>query len=109
MFCAISGGPPQVPVISVKSGLVYESRLIRKYIDENGKEPTTGEPLKEDELVEVKASKYHDDEFGARDENFKTKIHYQLEAVDEPREGRGFDQDLLMPARWGEASNSHNV
>ncbi|CAO1615177.1 unnamed protein product [Sympodiomycopsis kandeliae] len=56
MFCAISGEPPQVPLISVKSGLVYEARLIRRYIEESGKDPITGQELKEEDLVEVKTS-----------------------------------------------------
>ncbi|CEH17939.1 mRNA splicing factor [Ceraceosorus bombacis] len=56
MFCAISGEPPAQPVISSKSGQLYEARLIRKYIDENGKDPITGEVLSHDDLIEVKAS-----------------------------------------------------
>lgn len=47
-----------MPTISVKSGLVYEGRLIRKYIEENGKDPITGEDLTEEDLVEIKASEY---------------------------------------------------
>lgn len=58
MFCAISGEPPKVPVVSRKSGLVYEQRLIQKYIDENGKDPVTGDSLELDDLIEIKASKY---------------------------------------------------
>ncbi|PWZ02903.1 putative PRP19-non-snRNP spliceosome component required for DNA repair [Testicularia cyperi] len=56
MFCAISGEPPKVPVVSRKSGLVYEQRLIQKYIDENGKDPVTGDALETDDLVEIKSS-----------------------------------------------------
>jgi hypothetical protein len=44
--------------VSKKSGLVYEARLIRKYIEENGKDPITGEELGEDDLLEIKASEY---------------------------------------------------
>ena len=55
-FCAISGEPPQDPVVSVKSGCVYERRLILKYITENGTDPITGEKLDENDLVTVKAS-----------------------------------------------------
>lgn len=58
MFCAISGEPPKVPVVSKKSGLVYERHLIQKYIDENGKDPVTGDTLEQDDLIEIKASKY---------------------------------------------------
>ncbi|KDR84866.1 hypothetical protein GALMADRAFT_149408 [Galerina marginata CBS 339.88] len=55
-FCAISGEPPQEPVVSTKSGKVYEKRLIVKYITENGTDPTTGEKLEESDLVDIKAS-----------------------------------------------------
>ncbi|UZJ55234.1 hypothetical protein CBS101457_004554 [Exobasidium rhododendri] len=56
MFCAISGEPPTTPVISTKSGLVYEARLIRKYVQENGKDPISGEELLEDDLLEIRSN-----------------------------------------------------
>ena len=40
----------------MKSGHVYERRLILKYIQENGTDPITGEKLEEGDLVSVKAS-----------------------------------------------------
>ncbi|KAG9102177.1 hypothetical protein FS749_013380 [Ceratobasidium sp. UAMH 11750] len=55
-FCAISGEAPIDPVISTKSGHVYERRLITKYIAENGTDPLTGEKLEEGDLLTVKAS-----------------------------------------------------
>jgi pre-mRNA-processing factor 19 len=55
-YCAISGEPPQDPVISTKSGHVYERRLVQKYITENGTDPVTGEKLEESDLVSIKAS-----------------------------------------------------
>ncbi|RDB28959.1 Pre-mRNA-processing factor 19 [Hypsizygus marmoreus] len=55
-FCAISGEPPQEPVVSVKSGKVYERRLIVKYINENGTDPITGDKLEEADLITIKAS-----------------------------------------------------
>ncbi|KAJ2920366.1 hypothetical protein MD484_g156, partial [Candolleomyces efflorescens] len=55
-FCAISGEPPLEPVVSAKSGNVYEKRLIVKYIHENGTDPTTGEKLEESDLITIKAS-----------------------------------------------------
>jgi U-box domain len=79
-FCAISGEPPLDPVVSAKSGHVYERRLITKYIAENGTDPMTGEKLEENDLISVKAGqfraclKYYDDFFPNQ---------YQLEAVDE--------------------------
>ncbi|TFK41281.1 WD40-repeat-containing domain protein [Crucibulum laeve] len=54
-FCAISGEPPQEPVVT-KSGKVYEKRLIVKYINENGTDPITGEKLEESDLIAIKAS-----------------------------------------------------
>jgi hypothetical protein len=43
------------PVISKKSGHVYERELILKYLrDNDGKDPLTGEDLTEEDLVEVK-------------------------------------------------------
>ena len=55
-FCGISGEPPQDPVVSSKSGHVYERRLIQKYITDNGTDPLTGEKLEENDLITVKAS-----------------------------------------------------
>ncbi|KAJ3994957.1 nuclear matrix protein NMP200 [Lentinula boryana] len=55
-FCAISGEPPQEPVVSTKSNKVYERRLIVKYINENGTDPTTGDKLEESDLIDIKAS-----------------------------------------------------
>lgn len=55
-FCAISGEPPQEPVVSAKSGKVYEKRLIVKYISENGTDPITGDKLEESDLIAIKAS-----------------------------------------------------
>lgn len=55
-FCAISGEPPQEPVVSAKSGKVYERRLIVKYITENGTDPVTGDKLEEADLIVIKAS-----------------------------------------------------
>lgn len=57
-FCAISGEPPQEPVVSKSSGNVYERRLILKYITENGTDPITGDKLEEADLITIKASKY---------------------------------------------------
>ena len=55
-FCSISGEPPQDPVVSQKSGQVYERRLIVKYINENGTDPITGDKLEESDLITIKAS-----------------------------------------------------
>ncbi|KAJ5160203.1 uncharacterized protein N7482_007207 [Penicillium canariense] len=57
MLCAISGEAPQVPVVSSKSGSVFEKRLIEAYIAENGKDPVNGEELSTDDLIEVKSQR----------------------------------------------------
>ncbi|ORX35988.1 putative nuclear matrix protein NMP200 [Kockovaella imperatae] len=54
-FCAISGSPPTVPVVSKTSGTVYEKALIERYIDENGTDPISGEALTREDLIDVKA------------------------------------------------------
>ncbi|KAG9314622.1 nuclear matrix protein [Chiua virens] len=55
-FCGISGEPPQDPVVSAKSGHVYDRRLILKYINDNGTDPLTGEKLEESDLLAIKAN-----------------------------------------------------
>ncbi|KAJ5997386.1 hypothetical protein N7499_006220 [Penicillium canescens] len=57
MLCAISGEAPQVPVVSSKSGSVFEKRLIEAYIAEHGKDPVNGEELSTDDLVDVKSQR----------------------------------------------------
>ncbi|KAL4887296.1 WD40-repeat-containing domain protein [Aspergillus karnatakaensis] len=57
MLCAISGEAPQVPVVSPKSGSVFEKRLIEAYIAENGKDPVTGEELSSEDLIDVKSQR----------------------------------------------------
>eukprot|EP01018_Ginkgo_biloba_P003536 Gb_26066 [translate_table: standard] len=57
MFCAISGVTPEEPVISKLSGLLFEKRLIEKYIAEHGKCPISGEPLSTDDLIPVQTNK----------------------------------------------------
>ncbi|KAJ5952555.1 Cell cycle control protein (Cwf8) [Penicillium vulpinum] len=57
MLCAISGEAPQVPVVSTKSGSVFEKRLIEAYIAEHGKDPVNGEDLTTDDLIELKSQR----------------------------------------------------
>ncbi|KKK27348.1 hypothetical protein P175DRAFT_0507063 [Aspergillus ochraceoroseus IBT 24754] len=57
MLCAISGEAPQVPVVSPRSGSVFEKRLIEAYIAENSKDPVNGEELSTEDLIEVKSQR----------------------------------------------------
>ncbi|KAI1636294.1 cell cycle control protein [Biscogniauxia mediterranea] len=57
MLCAISGEAPQEPVVSKVSGAVFEKRLIEKYIEENGKDPVTGQDLTLDDLLLIKSTR----------------------------------------------------
>jgi pre-mRNA-processing factor 19 len=57
MFCSISGTVPEDPVISKKSGHLFERRLIEKYIRETGKCPITQESLSLEELLPVQNAK----------------------------------------------------
>ncbi|KAG0235540.1 Pre-mRNA-processing factor 19 [Actinomortierella wolfii] len=52
----VSGEAPENPVVSRKTGQVYERRLIVKYIADNGKDPVTGEEMTEDDLLEIKSA-----------------------------------------------------
>ncbi|XP_050372050.1 pre-mRNA-processing factor 19-like [Argentina anserina] len=57
MNCSISGEVPEEPVVSRKSGLLFEKRLIERHISEYGKCPITGEALTADDIVPVKTGK----------------------------------------------------
>lgn len=57
MICAISGEVPEEPVVSKKSGLLFEKRLIERHVLDNGTCPVTKEPLSMDDIVPVKTNK----------------------------------------------------
>ncbi|KPI89882.1 putative WD-repeat protein [Leptomonas seymouri] len=56
MRCNICQRVPQHPVVSVKSGHIFERSLIEKYIDEHSRCPITGEPLRKEDLVPVQGA-----------------------------------------------------
>mmetsp|Transcript_67046 Transcript_67046/g.131501 ORF Transcript_67046/g.131501 Transcript_67046/m.131501 type:complete len:522 (+) Transcript_67046:38-1603(+) len=56
MFCAISGEVPKEPVVSTKSGHLFEKKLIEKYLASEDTCPVTGEPLSKDDLLAVAAA-----------------------------------------------------
>ncbi|KAF8392138.1 hypothetical protein HHK36_022480 [Tetracentron sinense] len=53
----LSGDVPEEPVVSKKSGLLFEKRLIERHIADYGKCPITGEPQTWDDIVPVKTGK----------------------------------------------------
>uniref|UniRef100_A0A7S2STX6 Pre-mRNA-processing factor 19 n=1 Tax=Rhizochromulina marina TaxID=1034831 RepID=A0A7S2STX6_9STRA len=55
MFCSISGEVPTDPVVSAKSGHLFEKSLIDKYLQSEDKCPVTGEPLTAADLIPVVA------------------------------------------------------
>ncbi|XP_057486586.1 pre-mRNA-processing factor 19 homolog 1-like [Actinidia eriantha] len=57
MNCSISGEVPEEPVVSKKTGLLFEKRLIERHISDYGKCPITGEPLSMEEIVPIKTDK----------------------------------------------------
>ena len=56
MLCSISGTVPKEPVVSKKSGHVFEKSLVTKIIKEIGLCPVTNEPLGLDDLIEVRSA-----------------------------------------------------
>jgi pre-mRNA-processing factor 19 len=57
MLCVISGSVPQDPVVSSKTGHLYERSVIEKCLENDGKCPVTGTDLSHEDLIAVKASK----------------------------------------------------
>ncbi|KAJ2125640.1 hypothetical protein IW147_000700 [Coemansia sp. RSA 720] len=51
--CAISGEAPTEPVISAKTGRIYEKRILQKYMEEHGCEPQTDHALSADDIISV--------------------------------------------------------
>ena len=54
MNCAISGVICREPVVSVKSGHVFEKSLIEEYVHQNGTCPVTNEELAKEDLVPIR-------------------------------------------------------
>jgi len=58
MICSISGETPEEPVVSKKTGHVFEKRVIEKYLRENdGKDPITHEAMSSEDLLALKVNK----------------------------------------------------
>jgi len=57
MFCSLSGEACEDPVISPKSGAIFERRVIEKHLNTDGTDPATHEPLSVDDLISVRVNK----------------------------------------------------
>ncbi|MEQ2214767.1 Pre-mRNA-processing factor 19 [Xenoophorus captivus] len=55
-FPPVCNEVPEHPCISPVSNHVFERRLIEKYIAENGTDPMNGQPLSEEQLVDIKVT-----------------------------------------------------
>lgn len=53
----VSNEVPEHPCVSPVSSQVFERRLIEKYIAENGTDPMNGQPLSEEQLVDIKGKR----------------------------------------------------
>lgn len=53
MFCAISGKPPQHPVVSTKSKCLFEKSLLIQYVNENGVDPITKVSMTHTDIIEI--------------------------------------------------------
>lgn len=54
LYSAVSNEVPEEPVISPVSRHIFEKRIVVKFIQQNGSDPINGEPLTEDDLIEIK-------------------------------------------------------
>lgn len=52
----VSNEVPEHPCVSPVSNQVFERRLIEKYIAENGADPINGQPLSEEQLIDIKGT-----------------------------------------------------
>lgn len=57
MNCSISGEVPVEPVVSRKTGHLFEKRLIERHISDFGKCPVTGEPMTLEDIVPINSGK----------------------------------------------------
>ncbi|KAK9236874.1 Prp19/Pso4-like-domain-containing protein, partial [Lipomyces kononenkoae] len=53
----VTGKPVEKPVVSKKSGGVFEKSAIEEYIFQHNQDPLNGEQLSEDDLIEIQTSR----------------------------------------------------
>jgi len=58
LVCSLSNEVPDQPVLSPRSGHIFERRLIEKYLTETGCDPINQQPLSPEELIEVKSAPF---------------------------------------------------
>lgn len=75
----VSGEAPEQPVLSTKSGLVYEKRLILKQISDTGKDPNTGEDLAVEDLIDIQSSRHLTHFATCFDVNINHIVSHQLQ------------------------------
>jgi len=56
-ICSISGNPTEEPVISKKTGHLFEKRLITKYIESTGECPITHQPMTLEDVITLQINK----------------------------------------------------
>lgn len=56
LLIPVSNEVPEHPCVSPVSNQVFERRLIEKYIAENGADPINGQPLSEEQLIDIKGT-----------------------------------------------------
>jgi pre-mRNA-processing factor 19 len=54
IYLLVSNEVPEQPVLSPVSGCIYEKRLILKYLHDSFTDPINGQPLTEEQLIDVK-------------------------------------------------------
>ncbi|KAF6014016.1 hypothetical protein HII13_000868 [Brettanomyces bruxellensis] len=56
MICSLSGEPTIHPALSLKSKKVFDKKLIREYVQQNGKDPMTGESMTLSDIIPIEIS-----------------------------------------------------
>jgi pre-mRNA-processing factor 19 len=57
-ICSISGMIAEIPVLSKKTGHIYEKRLIEKHLNISNKCPVTGSDMSIEDLIEIKCESF---------------------------------------------------
>eukprot|EP00992_Anisonema_acinus_P010376 TRINITY_DN6535_c0_g1_i1.p1 TRINITY_DN6535_c0_g1~~TRINITY_DN6535_c0_g1_i1.p1 ORF type:complete len:507 (+),score=130.28 TRINITY_DN6535_c0_g1_i1:45-1565(+) len=57
MLCCVTGTAPEEPVVSTKTGHLFEKRVIEKYINQHGRCPVSDQELSVDDLLAVQCTK----------------------------------------------------